>query len=211
MRIEELGILMAEHPEVRAMQQTLAESRGRSCHLSLQGLHASARSLILNALACPTLFIMMDSQDEAQYMFSDLLTLGANVLYFPSARRRRQGVDEAMVIQRTEVLAKLTERNGDAKLNGVNGERKGWSVWNLIVLAIATSIDALATGVIFIPVPEVLWLAIGVIAFTSFAFSIAGYLIGVFVGNRFKLNVELIGGLILIAIGLKIWIEGVIL
>lgn len=99
------------------MQQTLAESRGRSCHLSLQGLHASARSLILNALACPTLFIMMDSQDEAQYMFSDLLTLGANVLYFPSARRR-QGVDEAMVIQRTEVLAKLTERNGDATLNG---------------------------------------------------------------------------------------------
>lgn len=89
--------------------------------------------------------------------------------------------------------------------------KKGWSIWNLIVLAVATSIDALATGVIFIPVPEVLWLAVGVIAATSFVFSIAGYLIGVFVGKKFKVNVELIGGLILIAIGLKIWVEGVIL
>lgn len=95
--------------------------------------------------------------------------------------------------------------------NENDNENIGWSVWNLIVLAVATSIDALATGVIFIPVPEVLWLAIGVIAFTSFAFSIAGYLIGVFVGKKFKLNVELIGGLILIAIGLKIWVEGVLL
>lgn len=90
----------------------------------------------------------------------------------------------------------------------IETREQGWSVWNLMALAVATSIDALATGVIFIPVPEVLWLAVGVIAFTSFAFSIAGYLIGVFVGQKFRLNVELIGGLILIAIGLKIWVEG---
>ncbi len=88
-------------------------------------------------------------------------------------------------------------------------DHKSWSVMNLIVLAIATSIDALATGVIFIPCPEVLWLAISIIAFTSFAFSLVGYLIGVYVGSKFKLNVELIGGIILIAIGLKIFIEGV--
>ena len=103
------------------------------------------------------------------------------------------------------------EQETENKKQETGNSEQGWSVWNLIVLAIATSIDALATGVIFIPVPEVLWLAIGVIAFTSFAFSIAGYLIGVFVGKRFKLNVELIGGLILIGIGLKIFIEGVFL
>lgn len=93
---------------------------------------------------------------------------------------------------------------------GTENREQGWSAWNLIVLAVATSIDALATGVIFIPVPDVLWLAISLIAFTSFAFSLIGYLIGVFMGNKFKLNVELIGGLILMAIGLKIWIEGVL-
>lgn len=99
----------------------------------------------------------------------------------------------------------LHEENEEAALNG---EKKGWSAWNLIVLAVATSIDALATGVIFIPVPEVLWLAISVIALTSFVFSIAGYMIGAMMGKKLKWNVELIGGLILIAIGLKIWIEG---
>lgn len=83
-----------------------------------------------------------------------------------------------------------------------------WSARNLIVLAIATSIDALATGVIFIPYPNSLWLGISIIALSSFIFSLAGYLIGVFVGSKFRLNVELIGGLILIGIGAKIFIEG---
>ncbi len=83
-----------------------------------------------------------------------------------------------------------------------------FSLKTLLVLAVATSIDALATGVIFIPHPERLWLGISVIALGSFVFSIAGYLIGVFVGSKFKVNVELIGGLILIGIGLKIFIEG---
>ena len=83
-----------------------------------------------------------------------------------------------------------------------------FSLKTLLVLAVATSIDALATGVIFIPCPERLWLGISIIALGSFIFSIAGYLIGVFVGSKFKINVELIGGLILIGIGLKIFIEG---
>lgn len=82
---------------------------------------------------------------------------------------------------------------------------------HIIVMSVATSIDALATGVIFIPVPEVLWLGIGIIALVSFLFALAGYLIGVYVGTKFRLNVELIGGLILIGIGLKIWAEGYLL
>ena len=83
----------------------------------------------------------------------------------------------------------------------------GWQINRLLLLAVATSIDALATGVIFIPVPEMLWLSIAIIGLVSFLFSIGGYHIGRFVG-KLKVNVELIGGIILIAIGLKIWIEG---
>ena len=89
-----------------------------------------------------------------------------------------------------------------------NVKGNDFSIKTLVILAIATSFDALTTGVIFIPVPEVLWIGIGFIALTSFVFSIAGYLIGVFVGNKFKINVELIGGCILIAIGIKIFVEG---
>ena len=87
-------------------------------------------------------------------------------------------------------------------------EPAGWHIRRLIVLAIATSIDALATGVIFIPVPEKVWIGVGIIGLVSFLFSIGGYHIGRYVGKKFHINVELIGGLILIAIGLKIWIEG---
>jgi len=88
-----------------------------------------------------------------------------------------------------------------------DAHRTQWTISNLLILAVATSIDALATGVIFIPYPKQLWIGVGIIALTSFVFSIAGYLMGVFVG-KLKVNVELIGGLILIAIGLKIFIEG---
>lgn len=83
-----------------------------------------------------------------------------------------------------------------------------WTLRFLLLMAVATSIDALATGVIFIPCPEKLWLGISLIAFVSFLFSLLGTTIGSIFGTRFKFNAELIGGIILIGIGLKIWIEG---
>lgn len=94
--------------------------------------------------------------------------------------------------------------------NDITADRnKLFSVGNLLVLAVATSIDALATGVIFIPYPERLWLGIAIIALTSFLFSLLGYGIGIIFGKRFHFNVELLGGIILILIGLKIWAEGI--
>ena len=86
-----------------------------------------------------------------------------------------------------------------------------WHINRLLVLAVATSIDALATGVIFIPYPEMLWLSVLIIGIVSMLFSIGGYLIGKYIGKRFHMNVELIGGIILIGIGVKIWIEGFVL
>ena len=91
------------------------------------------------------------------------------------------------------------------------GKKTNWTIRYLLLMAVATSIDALATGVIFIPCPEQVWLGVSLIAFVSFFFSLLGCFIGSVFGKRFKVNVELIGGLILIGIGLKIWIEGVFL
>jgi putative Mn2+ efflux pump MntP len=78
----------------------------------------------------------------------------------------------------------------------------------MLVLAVATSIDALSIGVLFIPVPEVLWLAIGIIAAMSTMFSLIGFWLGRTLGRHLPFNANILGGCILVAIGLKIFIEG---
>ena len=85
-----------------------------------------------------------------------------------------------------------------------------FSFLGLLSLAFATSMDTLATGVIFIPHPEVLWLAVGVIAATCFVFSMTGFILGHMVGTRLRVNVNILGGVILILIGLKIFLEGIL-
>jgi putative Mn2+ efflux pump MntP len=77
----------------------------------------------------------------------------------------------------------------------------------VLSLALATSIDALASGIVFVPTPQIIWLAITIIAFVSFVFSLVGSLIGYHSGKHLKFNVEILGGIILIFIGLKILIE----
>lgn len=83
-----------------------------------------------------------------------------------------------------------------------------WSLKYLLLMAVATSIDALATGVVFIPYPEMLWTGIGIIALVSFGLSIAGCSIGSQYKGTQHIRASLIGGIILVGIGLKIWIEG---
>ena len=82
-----------------------------------------------------------------------------------------------------------------------------WNIGNLLLLAVATSIDVLATGLLFVPYPEWLYPSIVTIGVITALFSLGGYLLGVFVG-KLKINMELIGGLVLIALGIKICLEG---
>lgn len=83
-----------------------------------------------------------------------------------------------------------------------------WHVTHLLLLAVATSIDVLATGLLFVPYPE--WLIPSVITIGSITalFSLGGYLLGVYAG-KLKINMELTGGLVLIGLGIKICIEGI--
>lgn len=81
----------------------------------------------------------------------------------------------------------------------------------IVALAIATSIDALAIGVSFAfldmnTLSDILY-AIGIIGFVSFALSIGGLLFGSKCGYGRKIRVELWGGIILLAIGIKVLIE----
>ena len=52
------------------------------------------------------LFVIFDNAESAQYLYSDLKTVGADVGFFPSSKRRRT-IDDAAVIQRTETLTTL--------------------------------------------------------------------------------------------------------
>ena len=77
----------------------------------------------------------------------------------------------------------------------------------LIATAVGTSIDAGAIGVGLAFLGENIWIIAACIGFTTFALATLGLLIGKAVGARFGKIVELIGGLALIALGLKILLE----
>lgn len=77
----------------------------------------------------------------------------------------------------------------------------------MIMLAIATSIDALAVGVTFAFLSVAIIPAVTMIGCITFAISILGVVIGNYFGNKYEKKAEFAGGVILILIGLKILIE----
>ena len=78
---------------------------------------------------------------------------------------------------------------------------------SMLALAVATSIDALAVGVTFAFLEVRILPAILLIGLTTFFFSGAGVKIGNVFGLKYKSSAELLGGIVLIGIGLKILIE----
>lgn len=81
------------------------------------------------------------------------------------------------------------------------------SLWMLFMLSVATSMDALAVGVSFALLDISIITPIIVIGMITFVLSFFGVIIGNKVGHFFENKLEVIGGLILIGIGLKILIE----
>ena len=85
------------------------------------------------------------------------------------------------------------------------GERMNYK--ELFLLAIATSIDALAVGVTFAFLNVNIYLAIAIIGVVTFLLAFAGVVIGNIFGSRFEKGAQIAGGAILIGIGLKILLE----
>ena len=78
----------------------------------------------------------------------------------------------------------------------------------MLIMAIATSIDALAVGVTFALLPDYnIWLAISFIGVITFIFGVLGVKIGSVFGAKYKSRAELAGGVILVLMGLKILLE----
>ena len=79
--------------------------------------------------------------------------------------------------------------------------------WILVSMAIATSLDALAVGLSFSLISIPIILSVLIIGFVTFFASMLGILFGKKTGKGFGKKIEIAGGLILIAIGIKILIE----
>ncbi len=97
--------------------------------------------------------------------------------------------------------AKWCEEHQEGKSDPLN-------VKVLLLLAIATSIDALAVGVTFSCLHTDIMAPVIVIGLVTFFISLAGVYIGDYFRNVFGSNLEIFGGVILIGIGLKILIQG---
>lgn len=82
------------------------------------------------------------------------------------------------------------------------------SVGNMFLLAVATSIDALAVGVTFAFLQVHIIPAVSFIGVITFIFSALGVKIGSIFGTKYSRKAQLSGGIILILIGLKILLEG---
>ena len=82
------------------------------------------------------------------------------------------------------------------------------SVKKMFVMAVATSIDALAVGISLAMAGDVnIWAAIVLIGVVTFSLSAAGVKIGNVFGSRFEKKAQIAGGVILILLGLKILLE----
>lgn len=77
----------------------------------------------------------------------------------------------------------------------------------MFLLAVATSIDALAVGITFAFLRVNILSAVGLIGITTFTLSIVGVKVGNLFGSRYKSRAELAGGILLILMGLKILLE----
>ena len=82
-----------------------------------------------------------------------------------------------------------------------------FGVKTMLLMAIATSIDALAVGITFAFLEVQILPAAGLIGVTTFLLSFAGIYIGNVFGARYKSKAELAGGIILVLIGVKILLE----
>lgn len=82
-----------------------------------------------------------------------------------------------------------------------------FSFKTMLAMAVATSIDALAVGVSFAFLRVSIWMAVLIIGLMTALFSIAGVRIGNAFGSRYKSLAELVGGVILLLMGIKILIE----
>jgi len=98
------------------------------------------------------------------------------------------------------IYESITIQSSEKEINPLN-------VYVLLVLSIATSIDALAVGLSFAILKISIMTPVVIIGTITFALSFLGVFIGDRIGHFFENKIEIAGGLLLIGIGIKILVE----
>ena len=92
--------------------------------------------------------------------------------------------------------------------NEVNDKEYKLDLKELFILAIATSIDALAVGIVFAAEKTNLIFSVSVIGIITFILSLLGVFIGHKFGSKYEKKAEFAGGTVLVLIGVKLLLEG---
>ncbi len=104
-----------------------------------------------------------------------------------------------LVFLGAKMIKEALEKKEESKLN------EDFSVKEMFVLAVATSIDALAVGITFGLLPDVnIGVAVSLIGCITCVLSMIGLKIGNLFGEKYKSKAELAGGIILVLMGIKI-------
>lgn len=101
----------------------------------------------------------------------------------------------------------FTEDEDEDEDEGDGKDTEKIDLGEYLILAIATSIDALAVGISFAALSVDIVPAVSLIGVTTFIFSVAGVAIGHTFGARYEKPATIVGGVVLILIGLKILLE----
>ena len=130
--------------------------------------------------------------------------------------------EDAIYNQEFENAAKLRDKEREVKIK-LSQSSSEWEKYkirdivevkdqpldhrNMFVLAVATSIDALAVGITFAFLDTPILEAITIIGITTMIISIVGVVIGNYFGGKYKHKAELVGGIILVLLGVRILIQ----
>jgi putative Mn2+ efflux pump MntP len=101
------------------------------------------------------------------------------------------------------IYESITVQSSKKEINPLN-------VYVLLVLSVATSIDALAVGVSFAFLKVSIVTPVIIIGTVTFMLSYLGVYIGDRIGHFFENKIEIAGGILLIGIGIKILVEGLV-
>ena len=123
-----------------------------------------------------------------------LIGLGGKMLYEVLSHKGETAVDERIL---DKTILNKTDTNESNKIENINHR-------TMLTLAIATSIDAMAAGFTLNLLSINAWLACLIIAVLTAVFSVVGVYLGEHSGTWLEDKAEILGGLVLILIGLKV-------
>ena len=146
-----------------------------------------------------TLFADEISAFDHWIAFALLAFLGAKMIY--------EGAKEEHSKRRGKKQNAGSTSDTAAAADEKKPEHVSFRMKELVVMSFATSIDALIVGVTFAFLDTNIWTSVSLIGAVTFALSLFGVFLGSKIGKKLGGKAEIVGGVILIAIGLKILLE----